>query len=120
MIEVISDLPPHVIGFKATGKVTKEDYDKVLIPAVDEQAKMFKQLNFILVLHTDVKNFTLGAWADDAWVGLKHLTHWHRVAIVSHQHLIKNITDFFGHFVPGQYKGFDIAELDQAKKWVAE
>ena len=120
MIEVMNDLPPHVVGFRATGKVTREDYEKVVMPAVDEQSKTFKKINFILLLDTDAGSYTFGAWVDDALLGLKHLTHWHKVAIVSHSHTIKKITDIFGHLVPGIYKGFQTEELEAAKKWVAE
>lgn len=119
MIEVMNDLPPHVVGFRATAKVTREDYEKILMPAVDAQSKAFKKINFILWLDTDVSNYTFGAWVDDALVGWKHLTHWNRVAIVSNRDIIKKITDIFGHLVPGEYKGFKIEELEEAKKWVA-
>jgi hypothetical protein len=120
MVQTINDLPPHVIGFCATGKVTKEDYEKVLMPDVDKQSKLFKKINFLLLIDTDISNYTFGAWVDDALVGLKHLTHWHKVAIVSHYDSIKKITDIFGHLVPGEYKGFKTEELEEAKKWVAE
>ena len=120
MIEIINDLPPHVIGFRATEKVTKEDYENILMPAVDKQSKLFKKINFLLQIETDISNYTFGAWVDDALVGLKHLTHWHKVAIVSHYDSIKKITDIFGHLVPGEYKGFKTEELEDAKKWVAE
>ncbi|MDB5198245.1 MAG: hypothetical protein JWO92_208 [Chitinophagaceae bacterium] len=119
MIEIINDLPENVVGFRATGKVTKEDYEKVLMPAVEVQSKKFNKINFLLWLDTDVSNYTLGAWIDDALVGLQHLTHWHKVAIVSHYEIIKKITNVFGHLVPGIYKGFRISELEAAKKWVA-
>jgi len=91
MIEIIQDLPENVIGFHATGKVNKEDYEKILIPAVDTQAKKFNKINFLLWVDTDVSNYTFGAWVDDALVGLKHLTHWHKVAIVSSSDTIKKI-----------------------------
>ncbi len=120
MIEVIDDLPPHVIGFRATGKVTKEDYEKILMPAVDTQSKKFNKINFLLWLDTDISNYTFGAWIDDALVGLKHLTHWHKVAIVSHYNIVTKITNIFGHIVPGIYKGFQISELEEAKKWVGK
>jgi hypothetical protein len=120
MIEIINDLPPHVIGFCATGKVTKEDYETILMPAVDKQSKLFKKINFLLLIDTDITNYTLGAWMDDALVGLKHFTHWHKVAIVSHYDSIKKITNIFGHLAPGQYKGFKTDEMEAARKWVAE
>lgn len=120
MIDILTDLPPHVIGFRATGKVSKQDYEEVLMPAVDNQAKLFKKINFLLLIDTDISNYTLGAWMDDALIGLKHFSHWHKVAIVSHYDSIKKITDIFGHLVPGIYKGFRISELEEAKKWVGE
>lgn len=119
MIEIINDLPENVIGFRATGKVTKEDYEKVLMPAVDAHSKKFNKLNFLLWLDTDVSNYTFGAWVDDALVGIKHLTHWHKVAIISHYDIIKKFTNVFGHLVPGEYKGFKTTDLVEAKKWVA-
>ena len=115
----MGDLPMNVIGFRAIGKVTKEDYENILMPAVDAQAKKFNKINFLLLLDTDVSNYTFGAWVDDALVGLKHLTHWHKVAIVSHSDTIKKITNIFGHLVPGIYKGFQTSALEEAKIWVA-
>ena len=120
MIEIINELPENVVGFRATGKVTKDDYEKILMPAVDAQAKKFNKINFLLWVDTDVSNYTFGAWVDDALVGLQHFTHWHKVAIVSHYDAIKKITNFFGHLVPGKYKGFQDSEIETAKTWVAE
>lgn len=120
MIEIMNDLPENVVGFHATGKVTKDDYEKVLMPAVDAQSKMFTKINFLLWVDTDVSNYTFGAWVDDALVGVKHFTHWHKVAIVSHYDVIKKITNVLGHLVPGTYKGFQNSQIEAAKTWVAE
>lgn len=120
MIEIIKDLPPHISGFRATGKVTKNDYETVLMPEVDRLAKSYGKINFLLFLDTEVGNYTAGAWLDDALLGLKHITKWHRMAIVSNQDAVKKITDVLGHLIPGKSKGFKISELEDAKKWVAE
>lgn len=120
MIEIIKDLPPHVTGFRAMGKVTKDDYEKVVIPAVDNLVKKSGKINFLLLLDTDVSNFSMGAWFDDALIGLKHFTRWHRIAIVSNQDTVKKITNIFGHMIPGKVKGFKIVDLVEAKKWVSE
>ena len=120
MIEIMTDLPGNVIGFRATGKVTKTDYETVLMPAVASHSKKFNKINFLLWVDTDLSNYTFGAWVDDALVGLKHFTHWHKVAIVSHSDTAKKITNIFGHLVPGIYKGFQTSELDTAKTRVAE
>ena len=113
MIEIIKGLSPGTAGFRAIEKVTKEDYEGVLMPEVNRISKAFPKINFLLILGTNVGNYSIGSWIDDALVGLKHLFKWHRVAIVSEQKMVKKITDIFGHLVPGEYKGF----LKKMLKW---
>lgn len=119
MIELISDLPPHVAAFRASGKVVKEDYERVVIPRVNAVAKEHGKINFLLLLDTVVSNYSFGAWIDDALVGLKHITHWRKIAIVSRQDLVKRITDTLGHLIPGETKGFKYEDLDIAKNWIS-
>src|SRR5437879_6956559 len=119
MIEIIPDLPPHVAAFRASGIVTKEDYEAILIPHVDYIHKTFGQINFLLWLDTDVSHYTMGAWVDDALVGMKHFTHWHKIAIVSHQEMVKKITNVLGHLIPGETRGFTVLELPEAIRWIS-
>ena len=35
MFKLIEDLPPGVLGIEATGKVTHEDYQNILIPRAE-------------------------------------------------------------------------------------
>lgn len=119
MIEIIKDLPPYVAAFRVSGAVTRQDYENVLIPKVDQVAKDHKKINFLLFLDTDVSNYTIGAWLDDIAVGIKHFTHWHRMAIVSHQSMVKKFTDIFGYLIPGETKGFNSEDLPTALEWIA-
>ena len=119
MIEIIPDLPTHVAAFKASGTVTKDDYEQILIPRVDLIHKTFGQINFLLWLEADVSQYTIGAWIDDAFVGFKHFIHWHKIAIVSHQEMVKKVTNILGHLIPGETKGFIISELPEAMRWIS-
>ena len=47
MIEVIPDLPDHVIGIAAKGKVTGADYESVIIPLVEERLKTHPKINLL-------------------------------------------------------------------------
>ena len=47
MIEVIPNLPDNVAAFKATGEVTKEDYDLVVQPWVNRKIKENELNTFI-------------------------------------------------------------------------
>lgn len=50
MIERIPNLPNNVLGFTAKGKVTSEDYVKVLIPAVEKMLKEKKKYASSIIL----------------------------------------------------------------------
>ena len=118
MITVIKDAPDNVVAFKATGHVDKEDYEIVVIPAVDELVKKYGKINFLLLIETPVKNFSLGAFLQDLGMGLKHFTKWHKMAIVTESQNVINFTDFFSYIAPGKAKGFIRDDLETAKAWV--
>lgn len=119
MIQILNDVPDNIVAFKAIGEVDKNDYEKTLIPAVDAHVKKHGKINFLLILDTSLKNFTIGALLKDLGLGLKHFTKWHKMAIVSESEAINNFTDAFSYVSPGEAKGFTHAEIDEAKIWVS-
>lgn len=120
MLQFINDLPGDVVGIHAIGEVTKEDFDKVLIPRIDDLSKRQGEIKYLLVLETDVSNFTMAAWWKDLVMGLKHFTEWKRIAVVSNQKGVEWFTDAFKHFIPGTSKGFALNELDEAVEWIKQ
>jgi len=120
MLRYIKDLPGHVVGIHAVGEVSKDDYEKVLIPRLEELVNRQGEINYLLILETDVGNFTAGAWWDDFKLGMKHFTKWNKIAIVTDQKLVEWFSDAFRLFIPGTSRGFSIADLDEAVKWVSE
>jgi hypothetical protein len=119
MISTIQNAPANVAAFRATGEVTKHDYDSVLIPGIEALLKQQDKINFLFVVDTNITNFTVGALLQDLGVGLKHFTEWNKMAIVSEQGGVVKFTDFFNYIAPGQAKGFSHAELEEAKNWVS-
>jgi hypothetical protein len=118
MLQFINDLKPHVVGIHATGEVTKQDVETVLMPRIDELVARQGEINYLLVLETDVQNWTVGAWWDDIKIGLKNFTKWNKIAVVSNQKGVQWFTDAFRFFVPGKSKGFALSELSEAVEWV--
>ena len=119
MIQRISSLPETMVGFRAMGEVTKEDFDQIVLPAVREIVEKTGQLNYMLVIDTSLQNFTAGAWIKDAILGIKNLTKWHRAAIVSDAKTIKKFIAFFSILIPGEFKGFDHESLQEAIGWTS-
>lgn len=120
MIEQIKNLPDNMVGFRALAMVTKEDFEHKVMPEVEKIVAKTGKLNFMLILDTNVKDFTAGAWMQDALLGLKNLTKWNRAAIVTDDTAIHQFTTVFSALVPGEFKGFKKIDMDLAVAWVSE
>ncbi len=119
MLVEIENLPPHVFGVKAVGEVTADDLKHVLLPGLLQLTGKYNEIYYILVLETKVENFTAGAWWQDMVAGLKNLTKWKKMAIVTEQKAVENFTDAFSYVVPGEAKGFSLNEIQDAIDWVS-
>jgi hypothetical protein len=120
MMEQITNLPDGMIGFRASGEVTKEDYLNVVIPAVEQLVRITGTINFLLLLDTSVARFMPGAWLQDALIGLRRLTRWRRASIVADSEGVRNFTNLFSKLAPGEFKGFTREQLAIAIDWTSE
>jgi len=68
MIEEIPAHPRKTIGFRVRGKLTEEDYIKVLVPVIEKGIEEFSKVKLLL----QVENFQ-GWTAGGAW---EDLTNW--------------------------------------------
>jgi len=119
MLQFIKDLPGHVVGIRAIGEVTKEDYENVLIPHMEELVKKEGEINYLLVLETSVQNFSAASWWADFKLGLKNFTKWRKIAVVTDQKSVEWLSDALTHFIPGESRGFRLSELNEAIDWVS-
>ena len=120
MITQLDNLPKNIVGFRALNEVTEDDFKHTVMPVVEKLIEETGKLNYLLLLDTSIKEFTFGAWLQDALMGIKHITKWNRAAIVSDSESIKKFTDAFSIVMPGEFKGFDKDHLDKAIEWVSE
>jgi hypothetical protein len=120
MISQLKDVPANIVAFRVTGKVEKEDFQQIVMPAVDDVVERTGELNFVLVMDTALKNFTAGAWLQDIVLGIKKLTKWNRVAVVTHSEGIIKFTHAFSVIAPGEYRGYLPEEYELAVSWVSK
>ena len=118
MIEAIQGLPGNVVGFSASGKVTGEDYESVLIPALAAGHEKHGKLRMLFYIGAEVEGFEAAAMWDDAKVGLKHFTHFEKVAIVSDDQRIIRSIKTFGFMMPGEIELFGTDKMEDAKTWI--
>jgi hypothetical protein len=119
MLQLMNDVPANVVGVRAVGNVTKEDYEQVLLPAIENVVKEFGEINYLMVLETDIGNITYGAWMQDAKMSLKNFARWNRIAIVTDQKVVEKLSYVFNYLSPADAKGFPVSDFEIAKGWVS-
>lgn len=121
MIERIDDMPAGAVGFRAEGKLTREDYREVLEPVLREAAES-GEIRMLFAI-ADFEGLEPGAWFDDVKTGLGlgvgHHSAWRRSAIVTDVDWLAKAFRFFTWMTPGEVEIFGLGELEQAKSWVA-
>lgn len=120
MVEQIPDLPDNVLGFTAKGTVTANDYESVIIPAVEALFARQRKVRFLYHLGEAFSGFEAAAVWDDTKLGLRHLGGWERMAVVSDVEWIRAAVRILGLAIPGQVRVFHDRELAEAKRWIAE
>ncbi|MEJ2542074.1 MAG: STAS/SEC14 domain-containing protein [Gemmatimonadota bacterium] len=120
MLQLIPGLPEQVLGLEATGKVGAEDYRDVLVPALEEKLRRHRRARLLYVLGEEFDGYTGGGAWEDAKVGMKHLTAFERVAVVTESDWVWNLVQAFGFAIPGEVRLFGLDGMDEAREWVAE
>jgi len=83
MVELLTDLPRHVAAYRAWDTINKEEYEQVVMARVDEVAAEFGKINFLVLLETDMQNYSAAAFIDYLKVSFEHFSKWNRMAIVT-------------------------------------
>ena len=119
MIEQLNDMPDGTIGFRATGKITADDYREVLEPTI-RSAIGSGEIRMLYMLEGDFE-ITPAASLQDARTGLTAYTHhaaWKKTAIVTDAGWLVKSLHAFAWMVPGAIEVFPIADFDRAKDWL--
>ncbi len=120
MIELIPGLPDDIVAVSAKGIVTADDYEKILIPAVEEKLKRHARIRLLYHFGRDFDKFTAAAMWDDAKIGLKHLTAFDKIAVVSDVGWIVEAVKIFGFIIPYPVRIFANDKLSEAKSWLSQ
>jgi len=119
MIEQLKNFPQNVLAFVCHGRVTKADYDAVLVPAVMKALERNERVRLYYETAADFAGMDPGAVWEDFRVGMEHLSRWERVAVVTDIEWIKQTMRFFSFLMPGAMKSFPGSEAAQAREWIS-
>lgn len=119
MIEILKGFPAGVVAAVTKGRVTKSDYDNVLVPAIEEAFRRREKLRCYYELGREFLGMDPGAVWEDFRVGFGHLTGWERIAVVTDVDWVRLAINAFRFLVPGEIRLFATSETAEARRWIA-
>src|SRR5208282_816860 len=118
MIKILEGFPDNVIAANAVGRVTRQDYEAVLIPRVEATAKKHPKIRCYYEIGADFSGIEPGAVWEDFRVGVEYWTNWERVAVVTDVTWIVHVVNALRFLLPGQIRVFPTGEKETARAWV--
>jgi hypothetical protein len=105
---------PRLDGLRAKGKITREDYDSVVQPLLDDARSQGRRIRLLYHFGPEFEGVTAGRAWEDARLGLRYLRLFERCAIVSDVGWIREASRVVGALMPCPVKAFGNAEWQDA------
>ena len=109
----------NILEIALSGAVTRQDYEEVLIPAIDTALEDNDALRALVTIAPGT-DYTVGALSDDAWMGLKHWRGFERIAVVGRDGWIGKALKGVSILMPCPVMIFDDGQEDAARRWLQE
>jgi hypothetical protein len=117
VIVLIDDLGEGIVGVRAIGEFTVDDYHAVIAPRVAEIEGRHEQLRLLLHLGAEFTTFGEGEWGrltEDI-----RTVPFHKGAVVTDVWHIRTGLNVLKWTLRGQVRTFSNRDYDQAARWVA-
>ena len=119
MLKQMSDMPAVTIGFEARGDVDDDDFEHVVAPVLRREIASGRKVRLLYLLGPQLEDFDGDVVKEEMKFAARHTTAYERVAIVSDETWLGPALRMLSVLVPGQLRGFPVAQLQSAKSWVA-
>jgi hypothetical protein len=119
MMELLRGFPEGVVAVVANGRLTRKDYDEILVPAVEAAFRGREKARCYYEIGRKFSGMDAGAVWEDFRVGIRHLSGWERVAVVTDIDWIRLAINAFRFLVPGEIRIFPVNEAAEARRWIA-
>jgi SpoIIAA-like len=119
MIEIMKDVPPGITAVRAVGTLTRDEYDAVVVPMLDEAVRTGRRIRCLCQVDSTYRGLTPSAAWEDLRLGLRGLRLFEACAVVSDIAWIRQWTRAASFFMPCPVQLFGEQEREQAIKWLS-
>lgn len=120
MLEVVRGFPSGIDAVRASGTVTKEDYQRVVEPLLDAARRENRRIRLLYQAGPDLHGFSPAAAWEDTKVGLASLRLFEGCAVVTDIGWIRDLSRLGAFLVPCPVRVFTGHERDEAVAWLNE
>ena len=114
MLELIDGLPGNVVGIAVSGRLTLQDCQDVLVPAMQKSLKRHEKIRLYYELNS---RFPGAAW-DELDLGLEHASRCERVAIVTDIGWVRLTVKALRFLIPSEIRVFATEQADEGRAWI--
>jgi hypothetical protein len=118
MLKELTTQDKCVIGLEAVGKVTRDDYLKVMIPASKDVHARCGKIRMLYLLGEQWTGMEYAAMVEDVKLGIRYFWSWQRIAIVTDHRKLAWFAWLSGLLIPGKVEIFTVKNLEKATRWV--
>jgi hypothetical protein len=114
MLELIDGLPGNIVGIAVSGRLTMQDCQDVLVPAMQKSLKRHEKIRLYYELNS---RFPGAAW-DELDLGLEHASRCERVAIVTDIGWVRLTVKALRFLIPSEIRVFATDQADEGRAWI--
>lgn len=118
MIQELKDTPNTMVGFQVGDRITRHEFDRVLLPAAHELILRTGKLNYLFLLDPTVVNYEFGIWLEDFMIETNTALR-SRAAIAIPDGYSSFLKCVLQRVIPGYVKIFSESDLDRAILWAS-
>ena len=118
MFQIMPESQGKILGLRASGKLTDQDYQVILIPRLEALIKKHGKVRLLCFMDEEFAGVEAWAIWDDAKFFLPHKDDFEKMAIVGGPKWIELIMKIFAPLMKGEHKTFSAGQLSKAWEWI--
>ncbi len=115
MLELLSEKDGNILGFKARGTLSEEDFQQVMAPRLLEATRSGGKVRLLLYLEKDFEGFDLEALKEEF---LNNQENLEKIAVVGGSFMMNLQIRLGATLLRGEVQTFHRGELDEAWEWI--
>lgn len=118
MLDVLPESESNLLILHATGKLTDDDYQEVLIPRLEAIIEAHGKARVLIEMSEDFEGWELGAAWEDAKLGVRHRKDFEKMAVVGAPEWVDWGAKIGAQLMSGELRTYDEDDFDDALDWI--